>query len=61
MLDARGRDIGAPEVRKVYLPSAPESVARTRADFERALSRLYREINGYPTEVTINWPGEEAK
>lgn len=61
MLDARGRDIGTPKVRKIYLPATPESVARTRAEFEAALSHMYSEINGYPTQVTVDWPPKKPE
>lgn len=61
MLDDRGRDIGTPKVRKIYLHATPEDVARTRADFERALSHMYSEMNGYPTKVTVDWPSKKPE
>lgn len=61
MLNARGRDIGTPKVRKIYLPATPESVAQTRSDFEQALSHMYSEINGYSTKVTVDWPAEKPE
>lgn len=61
MLNARGRDIGTPKVRKIYLPATPESVAKTRSDFEQALSHMYSEINGYPTKVTVDWPAKKPE
>ena len=33
----------------------PEEVARNRENFRQALCKMYSEVNGYPTEVTLDW------
>ena len=60
MKNARGRDIGEPIIHKHYIPATPELVERTRRNLERALSKMWSEYNGYPTEITIEW-GEKPE
>ena len=55
MAYARG-DTGTPIVRVYYIDATPELVARTRENFERALSKLESERLGAEVEIKVQWP-----
>lgn len=52
MAYARG-DTGTPIVRVYYIDATPELVARTRENFERALSKLESERLGAEVEIKV--------
>ena len=59
MAYARG-DTGTPIVRVHYRDATPELVARTRENFERALSKLESERLGAQVEIKVEWPAYAA-
>ena len=55
MVNETGTYIGEPTVIIHRRHGTPEEVARNRENFRKALCKMYSEVNGYPTEVTLDW------
>ena len=55
MVNEKGKYIGEPKVTVYRQHGAPREVEFYRENFRKTLCKVYSHLNGYPTEITLDW------